>query len=81
MVPPEDSFHIVSKSRHYRGCQDVISKRSLMWLSSQRPYQSPTNTETDALDKSRFLKNDEIHNAIPRSQGWNQSHWFSDILL
>jgi hypothetical protein len=32
---------------HYCGCQEVLADRSLIWLSPERPCQSPTNTEEE----------------------------------
>jgi hypothetical protein len=38
----------VTKLRHYYGCQQVLTDRSLIWLSPERLCQCLTNTEVDA---------------------------------
>jgi hypothetical protein len=45
------SSHIVTKLRHYCGCQEVHAERSLIWLSPERPCQSLINTEADACSQ------------------------------
>ena len=44
--------YIVTKSRHYCGCQQVLAERSLIELSLERLYQCLTNTEVDACSHS-----------------------------
>jgi hypothetical protein len=44
--------YTVNKPRHYCGCQEVYAERSLIWLSPERPYQSFTIAETDALSQA-----------------------------
>jgi hypothetical protein len=38
----------VTKLRHYCGCQQVLTDRSLLYLSPERLCQCLTNTEVDA---------------------------------
>jgi hypothetical protein len=40
-----------TKSRPYCGCQEVHAERSLIYLSPERPFQSPTNKEVDAYSQ------------------------------
>ena len=40
--------YIVTKCKHYCGCQEVYAERSLIWMSPERPCQSLTNAEADA---------------------------------
>ena len=37
--------YTATNPRHYCGCQEVYAERSLIWLSSHRPFQSLTNIE------------------------------------
>jgi hypothetical protein len=39
--------YTVTKPRHYCGCQEVLTDRSLIWLSPERFCQSLTNTEKE----------------------------------
>jgi hypothetical protein len=50
-APPGDPSHIVTKPRHYCGCQQVLADRSLIQLSLEGLYQYLTNTEVDALSQ------------------------------
>jgi hypothetical protein len=43
--------HIVTKPRHYCGCQQVLAYRSLIQLSPERFCQCLTNIEEDALSQ------------------------------
>jgi hypothetical protein len=48
---PYLGIHPSHEPRHYCGCQQVLSDRSLIYLSSERIYQSLINTEVDACSQ------------------------------
>jgi hypothetical protein len=39
---------LITKPRHYCGCQKLLAERRLKWLSPERLCQCLTNTEVDA---------------------------------
>jgi hypothetical protein len=44
--------HTVTKCRHYCVCHEVLADRSLIYLFSERLFQSLSNTEADAYSLS-----------------------------
>ena len=54
IAQPGDSSHIVTKPRHYCGCQEVHAEKSLIWLCPDRLCQSLTNTEVDVQSQPLY---------------------------
>jgi hypothetical protein len=49
--PIYQTYILYTKPRYYCGCREVLSDRSLIWLSPERLFHSLTNTEADACSQ------------------------------
>ena len=66
--------HTATKPGHYGGCQEVLTDRSLIWLSPERVCQNLTNTEEEAcsqpLDWALVSPMEEMNKELKELRGF-----------